>query len=116
MADATSASVGVWSAVVGQTGVIETLQRAAVHPVHAYLFLGPPGSGKRAAARAFAALLLDGSGDVDSRDVRLALAGEHPDVREIERQGASISRDQIVEVIRLAATAPAEGARKVLIL
>jgi DNA polymerase-3 subunit delta' len=106
----------VWDGVVGQPTVVEHLQRAAVHPVHAYLFLGPPGSGKRAAARAFAALLLDPTGDIGSRDVRLALAGEHPDVREVERQGASISRDQIVEVIRQAATAPAEGPRKVLIL
>ena len=60
--------------------------------------------------------MIDPTGDLTSRDVRLALAGEHPDVREVERQGASISTAQIAEVIRLAATAPAEGDRKVLIL
>ena len=50
------------------------------------------------------------------RDVELVRRGEHPDVREIERVGASISVDQADEVIRLAAMAPVEGRRKVLIL
>ncbi len=62
------------------------------NPVHAYLFVGPAGVGKRAGARAFAAALLcpDG-GDGTCRDCRLALSGEHPDVREVERMGAFIS-------------------------
>ena len=44
------------------------------------------------------------------------MAGEHPDVREIERVGAAISAEQAEEVVRLAALAPVEGSRKVLIL
>jgi DNA polymerase-3 subunit delta' len=111
-----SARGEVWDAVVGQDAAVAALQAAAVDPVHAYLFVGPPGCTKWEAARAFAALLLDPSGDPRSRDVRLALAGEHPDVREVRRTGPAISADQARDIVRLAALAPVETERKVFIL
>jgi DNA polymerase-3 subunit delta' len=46
----------------------------------------------------------------------LALTGEHPDVREVRRVGASISAEQIDDIVRSAALAPVEGDRKVMIL
>ena len=58
----------IWSDVVGQDRAVDTLRRAAAAPVHAYLFVGPPGSTKDEAARAFAALLLTGSEAADTRD------------------------------------------------
>ena len=71
------------------------LRAAADQPGHAYLFVGPAGAGKRAAARAFAAALLCPYGGCgECRDCRLALTGEHPDVREVERVGAAISKEQ----------------------
>jgi DNA polymerase-3 subunit delta' len=106
----------VWGKVVGQGDAVEFLRAAAADPVHAYLFVGPAGSTKLAAARAFAASLLDASADPESRDSRLALAGEHPDVREVHRVGAAISKDQAEEIVHLASLTPAEGRRKVLIL
>ena len=106
----------VFDAVVGQPEVVALLRAAAVDPVHAYLFVGPTGTGKRTAARAFAALLVDPTGDPTGRDARLALAGAHPDGREVQRVGAAISVDQAAEVIRMAALAPSEGRRKVLVL
>lgn len=106
----------VWDGVVGQRRAIERLERSAADPVHAYLFLGPPGSTKDEAARAFAALLLAGVDDPSQRDARLALAGEHPDVREVRRVGAAISTEQIDDIIRTASMAPVEGNRKVMIL
>jgi DNA polymerase-3 subunit delta' len=107
----------VWADVVGQEAAVEHLRRSAGDPVHAYLFVGPPGCTKDEAARAFAALVLTGGvDDAHRRDARLALAGEHPDVREIERVGAAISADQAREIVRVAALAPAEGPRKVMIL
>ena len=85
-------------------------------PVHAYLFVGPSGSTKLEAARAFAAQVMSGAEDRDHRDARLILRGEHPDVREVQRVGASILKPQAQEVVRVASMAPIEGARKVLIL
>ncbi|MDP2292042.1 MAG: hypothetical protein Q8M22_12705 [Actinomycetota bacterium] len=106
----------VWDGVVGQARAVDQLTRAAVSPVHAYLFVGPAGSTKHEAARAFAALLLTGHDDPEARDARLALAGEHPDVREVERTGARIAKEQVSEIIRTASLAPIEGSRKVMVL
>jgi DNA polymerase-3 subunit delta' len=109
-------SRSVWESVIGQSRAVDQLTRASAAPVHAYLFVGPAGSTKDEASRAFAALLLTGVDDADARDARLALAGEHPDVREVERTGASISKEQVTEIIRAASLAPIEGTRKVMIL
>lgn len=107
----------VWDDVVGQTHAIERLRAAAdAGPVHAYLFVGPPGSTKFQAARAFAARVISGGDDPDQRDARLALRGEHPDVREVRREGASISAEQAREIVRVSSLAPTESPRKVLIL
>ena len=106
----------VFDTVIGQRDTIELLRSAAGAPTHAYLFLGPAGATKHEAARAFAAVLIGGTEDADGRDSRLALASEHPDIREVERVGASISAEQAREIVRLAALAPVESSRKVLIL
>ena len=106
----------LFDAVVGQPSAVALLSASVDEPVHAYLFVGPTGSGKRTAARSFAALLVDPTGDADGRDARLALAGVHPDVREIERIGPAISAPQASEIVSLASLAPTEGRRKVLVL
>jgi DNA polymerase III subunit delta' len=106
----------VWDDVVGQPTAVAQLQRAAEHPVHAYLFVGPPGSTKEQAARSFAAVLLTGDVDPDHRDNRLVLAAEHPDVREVVRSGPAISAEQAAEIVRVSSLAPVEGDRKVLVL
>lgn len=106
----------VWSDVVGQDEAVTRLERAAAAPVHAYLFVGPAGSTKKEAARAFAALLIAGVDDPSARDADLVLRGEHPDVREVVRAGAAISFDQAREIVRTASLAPTEGDRKVMIL
>lgn len=108
----------IWDGIVGQPDARRTLQGAVAGPVHAYLLVGPSGSTKVEAARAFAAALVSapGTDDPDDRDARLALAGEHPDVCEVERVGPAISAEQAREIVRLASLAPVEGIRKVLIL
>lgn len=106
----------VWDGVIGQPVTVARLREALRRPVHAYLFVGPPGSGKRAAARATAATLLAGDDDPTRRDARLVLTGDHPDVREVERVGAAISNEQVTGIIRAASLAPVEGERKVIIL
>jgi DNA polymerase-3 subunit delta' len=116
-ATALGAPGGIWDDVVGQTAAVERLRVAAARgPVHAYLFVGPAGSTKLQAARAFASLLLTGGEDPDTRDARLILRGEHPDVREVRRTGAAISKDQADEIVRESALTPSEGTAKVMIL
>ena len=109
---------GIWAGVVGQPAAVAHLEAAAERPVHAYLFVGPPGSTKREAALAFAALLLceRGGGCGECRACRLALAGEHSDVRWFEREGASIAIGVAREIVRLAGLMPVEGTRQVLVL
>jgi DNA polymerase-3 subunit delta' len=109
-------TIDVWADVVGQPAAVQQLQAAARAPVHAYLIVGPRGSGKRSLARAFAAALLsEGRPDPD-RDARLALAEEHPDLLVVERVGASINVAQADQIIERASRSPVEGARKVLVL
>ena len=93
------------------------LAAAVPAPVHAYLLVGPAGSGKKRAAVAFgAALLCPDDGCCQCRSCRRALAGNHPDLVMVERAGASILIDQAREIVRLAARSPLEGDRKVLVL
>lgn len=111
-----AASATVWDDVVGQEHAIAQLQAFAREPVHAYLFIGPRGSTKQVAARAFASVLISGSESAEGRDARLVRSGEHPDVREVHRVGATITTEQIREIVRLAAMSPVEGSRQVMIL
>lgn len=106
----------VFDGIVGQDNVLQQLRKVASHPVHAFLFVGPDGSGKDESARAFAALLLSGSEDPNDRTNDLVLREAHIDVHEIRRVGASISAEQADGVIRLASTTPVEASRKVIIL
>ena len=107
----------VFDRLVGQAATVAQLRAAARSPVHAYLFVGPPGGGKRPAARAFAAALLCPRGGCGEFDVcRRVLADVHPDGVVVEREGASISVPQAQEIRRLAVRTPNEGHRKVLTL
>lgn len=103
--------------VVGQERAVAQLRAAATQPVHAYLLVGPPGSGKRAAATAFAAAVLCGErGCGECSACTRVLHGVHPDVVVVERTGAAILVDEAREIARLAARSPVEGDRKVLVL
>lgn len=111
----------LYDGVIGQERAVSILRAAAGRPVHAYLLIGPPGTGKRAAAVGFAAALLcptageHGGGELcDS--CRRVLAGVHPDVVQVEREGAFIGMDAAREVTRIAAMSPVEGERKVVVL
>ncbi|MDY7105229.1 MAG: hypothetical protein S0880_28930 [Actinomycetota bacterium] len=114
----TGAVADAWDDVVGQDDLVARLRSSAAEPVHAYLFVGPPGSGRRAAARAFAGdVLAAGSeGDEADRHRALARAESHPDLVVVEREGPFITRDQARWIVNRAAMAPVEGNRKVLVL
>lgn len=103
--------------VVGQPAVVSLLRSSLAHPVHAYLFVGPPGTGRKEAAVAFAAALFCPEGGCGSCSVCTeTLAGRHPDLVVVERQGASISVKQAGEVVRLASRTPRAAPYQVLVL
>lgn len=107
----------VFDRLIGQTRAVDALRAAARSPVHAYLFVGPPGGGKRRAACAFAAALLCPRHGCGSCEVCLrVLRGVHPDTVVVERAGPFITVAQAREIQRLALRSPNEGERKVLVL
>jgi DNA polymerase-3 subunit delta' len=107
----------LYGAVVGQARAVANLRAAARAPVHAYLFVGPAGTGVLEAARAFTAdVLCPNGGCGECASCRNALAQRHPDLTVVERSGASIRAAEIDEVIRLAVRPPSEGRYKVIVL
>lgn len=108
----------VFAGVLSQDTAIARLQAASDSPVHAYLLLGPRGSGSYRAALGFAALLLsDGSeGDAQDRHQRLALEEKHPDLVIVEAQGAALRVTEAEAIIRHGSISPVEGRRKVILV
>ena len=97
---------------------LEAALRSDDHLSHAYLFHGPSGTGKRTAARAFAAALV-ARDQQDTADVeRRVMSGVHPDVTWVEPRGA---HDILVEdvrrhVVREVALRPFEASRRVFVI
>jgi DNA polymerase-3 subunit delta' len=108
----------VWNAVPGQTAAVAVLRGAVAAPVHAYLLVGPHGSGRTAAARAFAgALFASEASDPDAsrRHVDLAREGHHPDLVEVEPQGAQLRDVDASVVISELSRSPTEASRRVVV-
>ncbi len=108
--------MSVWSQVVGQSAAIEQLARAAAAArgtgtgmTHAWLFTGPPGSGRSTAARAFAAALMcesDSVGCGTCQGCRTVLAGSHADLTWLRTESVVISRQQALELLPVAQRRP----------
>jgi DNA polymerase-3 subunit delta' len=114
------ATEGVWSHVIGQPAVVAELRAAVSDPAamtHAWLFTGPPGSGRSVAARAFAAALQcpDG-GDGTCHACRTVLAGTHADVQTVVPEGLSIGVAEVREIVRIAGRAPSQGRWQVVLV
>jgi DNA polymerase-3 subunit delta' len=90
----------------GQPRAEVLLNAGLVAPAHAYLLHGPAGTGKRDAARAFAAALL-------GCDVRRVVPGSHPDLAMIEPEGESLLVDQVHELSSALRYRPQEAVRRV---
>jgi DNA polymerase III subunit delta' len=117
--------MSAWDAVVGQAPVVATLREAAQAEAeamtHAWLFTGPPGSGRSVAARAFAAALQctdleNGPGCGACQGCRTTLAGTHADVREVVPEGLSISVAEMRALVSGASRRPSAGRWQVLVI
>ena len=116
----TTEAQGIWRDVIGQPQTVAALQRAVGHPAsmtHAWLFTGPPGSGRSVAARAFAGALLCPSGGCgECRECRTALDGTHTDVDVLATEALSIGVAETRELVQLAGRAPSVGRYRVILV
>lgn len=113
------ATGSVWETLVGQRPVIETLQQVADGRgmSHAFLFVGPPGSGRSNAAVALAAALqCEQQGCGTCHSCSTVLAGSHADVSVVRTQKLSIGVDEVRELVRAAALSPVGNGWQVLIV
>jgi DNA polymerase-3 subunit delta' len=87
-----------------------TRGRMASGMTHAWLFTGPPGSGRSLAARAFAAALLcDRQGCGECPSCRQVAAGAHADLLLVRPDGLSYGVKQTRDLVLKAAAAPVYG-------
>lgn len=117
-------TTGVWADLIGQDKAIATLQRAVAgrddgrHAMtHAWLFVGPPGSGRSIAAKAFAAALQCPDGGCGTcQTCRTVFSGAHPDVTIVRTEMLSIGVDEVRELVRRAAMAPTLARHQILLV
>ena len=110
--------MSVFDDLVGQASVIETLRRAVAGDMtHAWLFTGPPGSGRSNAAIAFAAALqCEEGGCGHCHSCHQVSVGTHPDVRITRTEKLSIGVDEVRDLVRSSALAPAGRRYQVMIV
>jgi DNA polymerase-3 subunit delta' len=122
----------VFDQLVGQDEAVGTLVRAvraaaaiiAGEPsgepgamTHAWLFSGPPGSGRSVAARAFAAALQCPSGGCGTCPAcHTTLGGSHADVRLVVPEGLTIGVGEMRALVLRASGAPTQGRWQVLMV
>ena len=118
---------GIFDDLVDQQPAIEVLNRAisAAHTdgsesqemSHAWLFTGPPGSGRSTGAIAFAAALVcPQQGCGKCQECTTAKAGNHPDVEIYQTQGLSIKVDDVRDLVVRAAWSPSTSRYRVVII
>lgn len=127
---------GVFDRLAGQADVVAELTAAALaarsrvpgqgweesdaRMVHAWLFTGPPGSGRSVAALCFAAALqcehpeIVGCGEC--RSCHTVLAGTHADVHLLAPQGVNILLKDVKETVHRAASRPSTGRWQIVVV
>lgn len=118
--------MSVFDELVGQSHIVNSLKDAVrssrngeetQEMTHAWLFTGPPGSGRSSAAIAFAAALICSEGGCGTCiDCRTAKAGGHADVEVLRTEGLSIKVDEVRELLQRVAWAPSVGGWRVVVM
>jgi DNA polymerase-3 subunit delta' len=118
--------MSVFDDLVGQEHITEILKRVVAasrtseesqEMTHAWLFTGPPGSGRSSAAVAFAqALICSNNGCGTCSDCNAAKTHGHPDVEIIRTEGLSIKVEEVRELLTRVAWAPSMGGWRVVVM
>jgi DNA polymerase-3 subunit delta' len=112
--------VTVWDDLVGQEPTVAALTAAVTFPeamTHAWLFTGPPGSGRSVAARAFAAALqCPDSGCGRCEACHTALGGTHADIEVVNTRALSIGVKEARSLVAQAARHPSGGRWQVMVV
>jgi DNA polymerase-3 subunit delta' len=118
--------MSVFDVVVGQRRALDVLQRAVrdsrpgaggAGMTHAWLFTGPPGSGRSVAARAFAAALVcPDAGCGHCAECHTAMVGSHPDVDHVVTESMTISVETARSLVLEAAAAPSVARWRVMVV
>ena len=116
----------VFDDLVGQEHIIDILTKAVAasrtqeesqEMTHAWVFTGPPGSGRSSAAVAFAqALICPNNGCGTCNDCISAKTHGHPDVEIIRTEGLSIKVEEVRELLTRVAWAPSMGGWRVVVM
>ena len=124
-------STNVYGDLVGQEHIVDVLQSAVAATrsgdealeitdqamTHAWLFTGPPGSGRSSAAVAFAqALVCPSNGCATCNACRSVITNAHPDVEVIRTEALSIKIDEVRELLARVAWAPSMGGWRVVVM
>ncbi|HJR87829.1 MAG TPA: DNA polymerase III subunit [Acidimicrobiia bacterium] len=106
--------------LIGHDDVLAFLESELKRPSHAYLFVGPTGTGKATVAREFARLLLcpeHGIHDEACSSCRRIGTGNHPDLVLVEPEGrTSLGADTARWVVGQAVLTPVESDRRLFLI
>lgn len=110
--------MSLWDELVGQEAAIDAVRTAAAPGsdamTHAWMIVGPAGSGRSTLAHAFAATLVS-EGD-DERALSLVAAGTHPDVTVLATDRVTISIDEVRDLVTQSYYAPSTARYRVIII
>ncbi|TVU61296.1 DNA polymerase III subunit delta' [Paenarthrobacter nitroguajacolicus] len=117
--------MSVWDDLQGQAPVVAQLKQAAQGETgltHAWLFTGPPGSGRSNAAKAFAAALNCQQDDVTLRGCgecaacHTILGETHSDVTFVRTEKVTITIDEARELVSKAGDRPSTGRWRIIVV
>ncbi|MFI2566205.1 DNA polymerase III subunit delta' [Paenarthrobacter sp. NPDC018779] len=117
--------MSVWDDLQGQAPVVAQLKQAAQGEAgltHAWLFTGPPGSGRSNAAKAFAAALNCEQDDVALRgcghcpSCHTILGETHSDVTFVRTEKVTITIDEARELVSKAGDRPSTGRWRIIVV
>ena len=116
----------VFDDLVGQEDAVTILQGATEaarngdatqEMTHAWIFTGPPGSGRSSAAIAFAqSLICPQGGCATCNECRSAKSHAHPDVEIMRTEGLSIKIEEIRELLTRTSWAPSMGGWRIVVM